>query len=66
MESLLKDERKPIERARIRRQLPVTTNIPDTSASVYSFESSKRVGLIGRKIGMTLQWFVFFILNLKF
>lgn len=56
MENLLKKERRLVEIPRIKRQLPITANIPDTNLNVYSPESSKRIGLIGHKIGMTLQW----------
>lgn len=31
-------------------------HVPDNSKNIYSFESSKRVGLVAQKIGMTLQW----------
>jgi hypothetical protein len=30
--------------------------VPDCTNNTYCPESSKRIGLIGRKIGMTLQW----------
>lgn len=30
--------------------------VPPESGNAYSLEDSKRIGLIGRKIGMTLQW----------
>ncbi|KAL3068034.1 hypothetical protein niasHT_038024 [Heterodera trifolii] len=36
--------------------IPGVPNPPDCTQNQYSFEASKRIGLIGRKIGMTLQW----------
>ncbi|KAI3422478.1 hypothetical protein GPALN_012986 [Globodera pallida] len=36
--------------------IPGSPNPPDCSQNQYSLDSSKRIGLIGRKIGMTLQW----------
>ncbi|KAL3079431.1 hypothetical protein niasHT_031760 [Heterodera trifolii] len=37
--------------------VPGVSNPPDCTQNQYPFEASKRIGLIGRKIGMTLQWF---------
>lgn len=31
-------------------------NLPDCSVNAYNIDSSRRIGLVGRKIGMTLQW----------
>jgi len=47
--------------------IPGIPNPPDCKGNVYNKDKSKRIGMVGRKIGMTLQWFkkIFFVyLNL--
>uniref|UniRef100_A0A1I8C259 Large ribosomal subunit protein uL3m n=1 Tax=Meloidogyne hapla TaxID=6305 RepID=A0A1I8C259_MELHA len=36
--------------------IPGIPNPPDCKGNVYNTDKSKRIGMIGRKIGMTLQW----------
>jgi len=37
--------------------IPGVDNPPDCRGNKFNFDASKRIGMIGRKIGMTLQWF---------
>nr|CAD2200161.1 unnamed protein product [Meloidogyne enterolobii] len=36
--------------------IPGIPNPPDCKGNVYNTDKSKRIGMVGRKIGMTLQW----------
>lgn len=36
--------------------IPGVDNPPDCRDNNFNFDTSKRIGMIGRKIGMTLQW----------
>lgn len=34
-----------------------SSDLPNSAVNEYSIESTKRIGLLSRKIGMTLQWY---------
>ncbi|KAF7638421.1 FAD_binding_2 domain-containing protein [Meloidogyne graminicola] len=36
--------------------IPGIENPPDCRGNIYNKDTSKRIGMVGRKIGMTLQW----------
>jgi hypothetical protein len=40
--------------------IPGVPDPPDNRGNVYNKNKSKRIGMVGRKIGMTLQWFIFY------